>query len=285
MTKRDAGNVCVKGVNTTFSQRGPADDPEAVVFVHGNPGERHDWAPMMEALDPTIRAVALDMPGFGGADRPRRFDYSLDGYGRHLSECLDALGIKRAHVVAHDLGGPWCFAWARTRRQSLASLVLINSGILLGFEWHAVARLWQTPFLAEISMALLNRWTFDRLLDAGNPRALPKAFLERIYGTIDAGNKRAVRALYRSMRPIGEIFQGMADDLGGLPIPVLVIWGTEDPYLPVHYATRQAAIFPNASVHLLAGCGHWPFIDDPERVIDLVVPFVHAQKDSGSRSA
>lgn len=276
--RRDEGDVvCVDGVTTTFTQRGPANDPEAVVFLHGNPGESRDWTQMMNGLDLSVRAVALDMPGFGGADRPRKFDYSLHGYARYLAGCLDALGIRTAHVVAHDLGGPLCFEWARTHRQSLASLVLINSGILPGFQWHRVARLWQTPFVAEASMALLCRWAFDRLLNAGNPHPFSTAFLKRVYGTIDGGNKRAVRALYRSMRPIAEIFAGMANDLRGIPIPVLVIWGREDPYLPAHYAARQSEIFPNARVHLLDGCGHWPFIDDPDRVLNLVAPFVLSQ--------
>ncbi|MGH3784409.1 MAG: alpha/beta fold hydrolase [Pseudonocardiaceae bacterium] len=52
------------------------------------------------------RAVAPDLPGYGGADKPDRFEYTIDGYAHHLGGILDQLGIHRAHLVLHDFGGP-----------------------------------------------------------------------------------------------------------------------------------------------------------------------------------
>jgi pimeloyl-ACP methyl ester carboxylesterase len=59
--------------------------------------------------------------------------------------------------------------------------------------------------------------------------------------------------------------------------PALVLWGDRDPYLPVRYAERQRAFFSRAEVHLLADSGHWPHVDNPEAVADLVVPFLARQ--------
>ena len=65
--------------------------------------------------------------------------------------------------------------------------------------------------------------------------------------------------------------------LGGLDRPALVVWGTEDAYLPWSLAERQREPFPRAEICLLEGLGHWPFHEDPARVSEAVVSFLRAQ--------
>ncbi len=104
---------------------------EAVVFVHGNPGSSRDWQTLAAAVAEFGRAVALDMPGFGRADKPREFDYTVPGYARHLAGALTELGIRRAHLVLHDFGGPWGLSWEAGHPQEFASATL----------WRAVGAL------------------------------------------------------------------------------------------------------------------------------------------------
>lgn len=56
--------------------------------------------------------------------------------------------------------------------------------------------------------------------------------------------------------------------------PTLVVFGSADAYLPARLAESQRKRFPRADVHLLDGCGHWPFVDEPDRVASLVIPFL-----------
>src|SRR5207247_2418303 len=72
---------------------------EAVVFVHGNPGPMDDWEELAPAVATFARVVAMDMPGYGRAEHPRRFDYTIEGYGRYLGALLDHLSVERAHLV------------------------------------------------------------------------------------------------------------------------------------------------------------------------------------------
>jgi pimeloyl-ACP methyl ester carboxylesterase len=58
------------------------------------------------------------------------------------------------------------------------------------------------------------------------------------------------------------------------PRPALVVWGAQDPYVPASLAAKQRQAFPDAQIHVLQGDGHWPFVDEPERVLRLVVPFL-----------
>ncbi len=94
--------VTVARVRFPVLEAGPPGE-EAVVFVHGNPGSSRDWEDLAARAGQSGRAVALDVPGFGQADEPDTFDYTVRGYARHLGGCLAELGISRVHLVMHDL--------------------------------------------------------------------------------------------------------------------------------------------------------------------------------------
>ena len=82
------------------------------------------------------RAVAIDMPGFGAAEKPANFDYSVAGYARHLGKLMAHRGVRHAHLVMHDFGGPWGLAWASNNPQAVAIVTCINTGVLSGYRWH-----------------------------------------------------------------------------------------------------------------------------------------------------
>jgi pimeloyl-ACP methyl ester carboxylesterase len=137
-------NAC--GIRSRVLQAG--SDPqatEAVVFVHGNPGSADDWRDVMHAVSPLARVVAVDMPGFGKADKPANYPYSVEGGAAFLAEALKQLGVVRAHLVLHDFGGPWGLMWAAMNPVGVASLTLVNTGVLKGYRWHLMARIWRTP--------------------------------------------------------------------------------------------------------------------------------------------
>lgn len=267
--------VAVRGVDSPVLQSGPPDADEAVVFIHGNPGAGRDWEDLLGRVGEFARAVAPDMPGYGGADKPRDFDYTTAGYARHLAGLLDELGVRRAHLVLHDFGGGWGLAWAGSHPDAFGSVTLINTGVLVDYRWHRFARIWRTPVLGEIFMATTTRPAFRALVRRENPR-LSREWLDRIYEQLSPWpTKRAVLRLYRSTP--AEALGSLGEPLRELDRPALVVWGTEDAYIPVEQADRQRQTFPSARVELLEGHGHWVFLEDPDRVASLVVPFLREQ--------
>ncbi|MFY9640911.1 MAG: alpha/beta hydrolase [Rhodomicrobium sp.] len=269
--------LAVDGVSSAVLQGGPASGEEAVVFVHGNPGFSRDWEGLMEQVGEFARCLAPDMPGFGQSDRPEKFDYTVPGYARHLAGLLAKLEVQKAHLVLHDFGGPWGLAWALANPANpaaLASLTLIDTGVLPGYRWHYLARIWRTPVVGELFMASTTRAGFHLLLKHGNPRGLPKPFIDGMYDHFDSGTKRAVLRLYRATGNPDEMAGKFGETFRSWICPVQVIWGGADPYIPVRYAERQREFFPRAKVTVLRSSGHWPFADDPGRVAAIVLPFV-----------
>jgi pimeloyl-ACP methyl ester carboxylesterase len=266
--------VMVKNVRTSVCESGAAENSEAVVFVHGNPGFSADWQDLMERIAPICRCVAPDMPGFGRSARPDDFDYTVAGYANHLGGVLHKLNVSKAHLVLHDFGGSWGLAWALANSASLASLTLIDIGALPDYRWHYLAKIWRTPVVGEIFMATTTRFGFHALLKHGNPRGLPKEFVDGMFDHFDAGTRKAVLRLYRATDKPDELAEKFGNAFRSWTCPVLVIWGRRDPYLPVRYAERQREFFPQAQVRVLDDSGHWPHADDPDQVAQIVVPFL-----------
>ena len=89
-------SVTVSGVTSPVLHAGPRDATEAVVFVHGNPGPAEDWRDLVGRTGSFAHAVAPDMPGYGNADKPRDFPYTVQGYAAHLDGVLTELGITES---------------------------------------------------------------------------------------------------------------------------------------------------------------------------------------------
>jgi pimeloyl-ACP methyl ester carboxylesterase/2-polyprenyl-6-methoxyphenol hydroxylase-like FAD-dependent oxidoreductase len=274
--RRPADEVLrVAGVSTPLRETGPRGDREAVVFVHGNPGSSADWEPLLAVVAGLgLRGVAWDAPGFGRAVASAGFAQSVEAHAAFIGRALDALGIERAHLVLHDFGGPWGLAWAAGHPERFASAVLLDTGALPGYRWHALARLWRTPLLGELFMASTTRAGFGLLLRRGQPRPLPRAFVDRMYADFDRETRRAVLDLYRSVPDVAAAGRELAGALRPLDRPALVLWGRDDPYLRVEHAERQREAFPRADVRVLDDAGHWPFVDQHAAVADALGAFL-----------
>lgn len=274
--------VTVDGVRSPVLQAGPSDATEAVVFVHGNPGVAADWLALLEPAGAFARAVAITMPGYGDADKPRDLPYTVPGYARHLAGGLEQLGVARAHLVLHDFGGPWGLQWAADHPDRHASTTLINTGVILREKWHALARVWRTPGLGELFFMASTRGGTRQFMKRTNPPTFPASFGDHLYDLYqDKGTRRAVLQLYRNT-PIGPHVEAIAPALREHPRPTLVVWGAKDPYLKVRLAERQREVFRDARVEILPESGHWPLADAPDAVAAIVLPFLAQQTSAAA---
>lgn len=270
--------VTVGGVRSPVLEAGPQDATSAVVFVHGNPGVAEDWLALLGPVGGFGRAVAITMPGFGDADKPDGFAYTVDGYARHLDGVVTALGLQHVHLVLHDFGGPWGLEWAAQHPDRHASTTLINTGVILRESWHALARVWRTPVLGELFFRTSTRGGMRQFMKRTNPPSFPQAYGDHLFDLYqDPGTRRAVLKLYRAT-PIRPHADALAPRLREHPRPALVVWGAKDPYLKVRLAARQREVFgASTPVEILPDSGHWPLADAPDAVIAAVLPFLRAQ--------
>ncbi len=246
------------------------------MFVHGLPGSGKEFVRLLPPLAGLSRTLSFDIPGFGQADKPLDFDYSSAGFGRFIGEALRVRGIDRVHLVTHDFGGGWAFEWAVRNPGAIASVVSMNIG-LLGTRMHWLPKVWGTPVLGSMAQAVAQLRITRVLLWHGNPRGLPRSFVDGMYENYDRGTRRAVLQMYRHTEEPKPMLERLARDLAPLDLPSLVIWGSHDPYIPLRCAERACLLFPSTAVSYYEDSGHWPFIDNPERTTREIVEFVRGQ--------
>jgi pimeloyl-ACP methyl ester carboxylesterase len=267
--------VDVGGVSTRVIQSGPADASEAVVFLHGSPDSARDWDDLVAANGRFTRTVAFDFPGYGKSDKVAPEVQTTDGAAAYVQGVLERLGIKRAVLVMHDFGGIWGLQWATQHKQSLIGAVLINSGVLIDYAPHPLALVWSTPGAGELQMATTTRESWRASFQPNSPRGFPPGFVDRLYDDYDRASRCAILRYYRSSaQTFMTTGPAQAAALAPLDLPALVVWGRQDQYIPVEHAEKQKRAFPHARVEIIDDSGHWPHIDNADRVRSLVVPFL-----------
>ena len=138
---------------------------------------------------------------------------------------------------------------------------------LPGYRWHRFARIWRTPVAGEVLQGTTTKWALKRL-----PRPhVPDTFVDSIWDHFDHGTQRAILKLYRSAPPV--VLEAAGARLGEIKAPALVLWGADDPYLPTRFAHAYGeALGGEATVEVIEGANHWPWIDRPE-LVDRVATF------------
>ena len=264
--------LTIEGLSTSVLVGGSGQPGEAVVFVHGNPDAGSDWMPLMTRVAPFARVIAPDLPGFGAADARQDGDYTIYSYARFLDGVIRALDVTRVHLVAHDFGGPFAAAWAADHPDRVASVTFINTGVLIGYRWHRMARLWRTPVVGELIMRVIRPGSAHAMLARENP-GLPSKWVATIVGHLmPEKTRRAVLKLYRSTRPAD--MDQLAARLRQHDHDALVIFGDADAYIPADLAHRQVEVFPRVDIRILRGLGHWSWLEDTGAVAAHLVPFL-----------
>ena len=225
-----------------------------VLYLHGVPTDGDDWLPFLEQTG----GFAPDLPGFGRSGKRGDLDYTMDGLGRFVEAFADARGLDRMQMVVHDWGAVGLL-FAMRAPERIERLVIIDAvPFLPGYRWHRVARIWRRRGAGELLMGATSASSLARALPELEPRA--KVIAQRF----DQGTQRAILRLYRSA-PEDKLARA-GQDLGRITCPALVLWGERDPYIDPSFAHAYADALPDATAHVSAGAGHWPWLQDRELV-------------------
>lgn len=243
------------------------------VFVHGNPETAAVWGPLLAELGRSD-IVCLSPPGFG-APLPKDFGATVAEYRAWLVDELVGLGAAGDPVdlVGHDWGGGHVLGIAMTRPDLLRSWASDIVGVLHpDYEWHALARQWQTPGVGEEAVA--------RMLEAPRPDRIARLVERGITPEVAAGMadgqgsemSRAVLALYRDAAQPAMADLGRNLAAAGRRPGLAVIAG-EDTMVGTDDQRHAAARTACARVAELPGLGHWWMVEDPARSAAMLSGF------------
>ncbi|MEV6824098.1 alpha/beta fold hydrolase [Amycolatopsis sp. NPDC051102] len=240
------------------------------VFVHGNPETAAVWDLLLaELARPDV--VCLSPPGFG-APLPAGFPATHAGYRDWLVAELAAFG-EPVDLVGHDLGGGHVVNVVLSRPELVRSWVSDALGMYdPGYEWHELARRWQTPGVGEADVAARFGGTAADRAAVLVERGMGEAVAARVAAGQDAAMGRAVLSLYRSAAAEG--VPGL-----GLPLeraaarPGLAVLATADHVAGTEEQRRCSAARAGARVAVLEGLGHWWMTHEPARAAAVLTGF------------
>ncbi len=252
-----------------------------VVLIHGMVNSSHHWREVALRLADRYTVIAPDLIGHGDSATPRG-DYSLGAHAAVIRDLLTAIDVGGATIVGHSLGGGVAMQFFWQFPQLVERLVLVSSGGL-GRE---VSPLLRSAALPGASVAL-------RVV-AGR-RSL--AALDRVAAALDAsGSARGVyvRAVVRALRPLERpgsreaFLQTLRSviDLQGQhvsatdrlyllgPVPTLIVWGERDNTIPLQHGRSAHEAIPHSRFETLPRAAHFPHLEDPEGLADVLGDFV-----------
>ncbi|NTU80693.1 MAG: alpha/beta fold hydrolase [Chloroflexales bacterium] len=259
-----------------------AGDPAAptLVLIHGLGDEADTWRHVLHPLAATHRVIALDLPGFGRSDHPRRA-YTLVFFAQTVAQLLAALGVERATLVGSSLGAAVAQRLALGRPDLVERLVL-SGGALPVERGRPPAALWWflAPGVGEAVYTSLRRSQNEAYATLrpyyADLEALPaadRAFLrERVWARVwSAGQRRAFLSalrwltLERALRA-----PELRRRLVGLAVPTVLIWGEFDHIVARAEGEAMAALLPNARLEVISAAGHLPHQERPDTFVAVL---------------
>jgi 2-hydroxy-6-oxonona-2,4-dienedioate hydrolase len=258
---------------------------QCLLFIHGLGSSADRWLDIPDALSLYFHTIAIDLPGFGGSDKPSDMDYTIEAFSNIVREFMDKIGVTkddhsnssnnntRTTLVGHSLGGYIASRIAADDTGNfLDKLILVDSSGNLEKP---------TPLLDEYLDAAMNpskekvRKVFEQMV--ANPLligdALVQGFIDRI------NNPNSKHAFESSLRNSANTHIGIKNlnKIGEKGIPTLIIWGMHDKVIPTEHSQIFKEAIRDSFVTIIPRTGHAPFTEKPALVCEHLHKFL-AQK-------
>jgi pimeloyl-ACP methyl ester carboxylesterase len=256
-----------------------------IVLIHGMLNSSSHWQAVARDLASDYTVIAPDLIGHGDSAAPRG-DYSLGAHAASIRDLLAAVGIDRATVVGHSLGGGVAMQFFYQFPQRVERLVLISSGGL----GHEVSPMLRTAALPGMS-ALLSLTINARLLGAlqATSRSLRQrgvgagVYVQAITRALSPlENAEARGAFLQTLRAVIDVHGQRVSATDRLylleSMPTMIVWGERDNTIPLAHGRKAHEAIPHSRFRTLPGAAHFPHLEDPVGLSELLREFIKDTK-------
>jgi pimeloyl-ACP methyl ester carboxylesterase len=219
------------------------------LFVHGVPETDRLWDGVRERLS-RKDTLAVSLPGFG-VPLPEGFGCTKEEYLAWLTCEVENAG-EPVDIVGHDWGALLTARLVQLRPDLVRTWAIGGAAIDEGYDWHPMAKMWQTPGMGEQVMAGM---TADALATALANEGVPPETVLEIASRVDERMKACILPLYRSATTFMKDWHADVENMRARP--GLLIWGEKDPYMQIEFA-RKMAERAGARLATLPGSHWWP---------------------------
>lgn len=239
-----------------------------LVFIHGFGEHLLTWRNLLDPLAGSYRAVAFDLPGFGGSDKPSG-PYSLPAMTLRVADFLRRWTSPPVVIVAHSMGGAIAADVALRHPDLVVGLILFApAGLEVGLS----------PITANLGpgmAAAIGVWEEARamLTPMHDPQWLQEPpGMERYDPTLDPAYRNSSRRVAEEFD-----FRGVGAGFRRLIQPTLLVWGPDDPVVPASVGVTLQGMIPCSQLVLLPRGLHRPQLEYPDTVLTLIRQFLHSR--------
>jgi 2-hydroxy-6-oxonona-2,4-dienedioate hydrolase len=265
------------------SDKNDVDKRQCLLFIHGLGSSADRWLDIPDALSLYFHTLAVDLPGFGGSDRPSDMNYTIEAFSDIVRQFMYKIRIteedrgnnkaRTITLVGHSLGGYIASKIAAADNSNfLDKLVLVDSSGNLEKP---------TPLLDQYLDAAIKpskekvRKVFEQMV--ANPVLITDVFVQ---GFIDRINRPGSKyAFESSLRNSANTQIGIKNlnKIGEKGIPTLIIWGMYDKVIPTHHSQIFREAIKGSAVNIIPSTGHAPFTEKPALVCEYLHKFLSCQ--------
>lgn len=260
---------------------------EPVFLIHGSFSSLHTWAEWEKELSNYFLTVSMDLPGHGltGPDKERR--YGTADYAELVFGIADKLGIKEFHVAGNSMGGGVALKMAAEYPERILSLNLIDASGAPAKPTSEIAPTSSRNSGATI-FKLARNPLVNKILLKCTPRLLFKWNLKQVYFDHTKITEEMVTRYYELIRREGNrratldrLTSGKATevDFANLKMPVLIMWGAQDRWIPLSSGERFKEAIPGATLKVFENAGHVPMEEIPTETVLEYLHFLGIQPD------
>ncbi len=266
----DTHYVNVHGHRIAYLERG---EGPPVILLHGIPTSSLLWRNIIPELASSLRVIAPDMLNYGKSDKPRDADVSIQAQARMLLGFMDALGIRRADIVAHDIAGGVAQIIAVNTPERINRLVLADAVCFDSWPIPEFKSLQEPEAEEKMNPQELEQMLRDFLPNGmHDTSAATPELADMMVGPWQG--EEGKRAFFRNLRRLNpEYTLAIADELQYLPHPTLILWGRHDAFQKPEYAEKLKSTIPNAAIEWV-DAAHWITEECPSDVAAMLGRFL-----------
>lgn len=239
----------VNDIELAYTRRGKGNP---LVLLHGYPLDHHLWDEIVPLLEDTFDLIIPDLRGFGESttvDAP----YTMEDYAADIAGLLDQLGIQKAAIVGHSMGGYVALAFARLYPERVSGLGLVSSQAPADPPDRREARYKSAADVSEKGIGsvvdtMAPKFTADEKLQTLARQTMERQPREAYIGALKAMAERADSSVL----------------LSSFKFPVVIIHGKADALIPIDRAREAKSAIPQAHLVELEGAGHIPMVEAKE---------------------
>jgi pimeloyl-ACP methyl ester carboxylesterase len=271
----------VDGLRVFVSEKG---DGETVLCIHGVPTSSFLYRKVIDGLaEKGMKGISFDLPGLGLSDRPQDFDYTWTGLAAFGVKVVDALKLEKFHLVVHDLGGPVGFEMAVNLKDRIQSLTVLDTLA----EVHTFRKPWtMAPFailiLDRIWLGSINDFLFVQLMylqGIKNKKAVSRDEILvhlRLLRKTDRG--KAFLKIMKGFEHTKAKTALIAKAIQDVPYPIQIIWGKDDPAIPVKKQGEYIRKLAGLEEIKLVDAKHFLQEDQAEAIVTEIVGLAGADR-------